>query len=367
MDIPMMPFTSQQPYSTAPEPLYADAEKVSIQHSGPSSRRALNGTAYRIFKLLQWLIQTPLSVEALNQKFCTDPRIGKAVSNDSIWLYINTLKTLGCHIRRPGPKNNFQYELLSHPFGLPLSEHYLETLALAKSYAQQQFNHQEMLILDRLLKKVIQYSDTSTPQEVIDSLFAQSRSSDSETCNAHVQNIEKWLPSEPLLNIHYLSPVKGKEQFLFLPEMLYYEQGVIYLRGDRADIKTPSSLRVDRIATLEALQDDAIRDQLQERRQHKTEVRLRLFLDTPDHWKGFSLKPQHGVYDESHHWRPHPERPYLESVLQVRDLFYLKQKLLSEGFPFQIITPVSFQEDMQATLVSMLQYYQAETSSHGHG
>src|SRR5688500_17607755 len=70
-----------------------------LDTSDTTGRKALNGTAYRIFKLLQWLIESPLNVETLNLRFQQEPLIGKAVSSDSIWLYINTLKTLGCQIR----------------------------------------------------------------------------------------------------------------------------------------------------------------------------------------------------------------------------------------------------------------------------
>jgi hypothetical protein len=113
------------------------------------SRKPMNSTAYRIFKLLQWLVHSPLSVDALNRLFVEDPFIGKPLSNDSIWLYINTLKMLGCKIRRPSPRNNFQYELLSHPFGLMLSDRQLQTLAQVKAFAQQCLLHQEMWTLSK--------------------------------------------------------------------------------------------------------------------------------------------------------------------------------------------------------------------------
>lgn len=347
--------------------LFSDKIRDSLDFLEPTGKKAFNGTAYRIFKLLQWLIQSPLSVETLNAKFCADPLIGKPVSNDTIWLYINTLKTLGCKIRRPSLKNNFQYELHAHPFGLMLSDSQRDTLVMAKAFAQTTFNHQEMLVLDRFLKKVIRYSDPSVPQETIEHLFQQSRSLDFEQAQAHVETLEQALADDALVSLSYLSPLKGEEQFLFLPEMLYYEQGVIYVRGERADLTTPSSLRVDRIlalATLTSNQSETLRQQLRERRQEKTTVILQLFIESPNQWNGFGLREWHGIYDEQAKWHEASDGSYLEVRLEVRDFFYLKQKLLANGHPCRVVTPDAFRDELQHTLSAMLQFYQREATVH---
>ncbi len=75
-----------------------------------------NQTAYRILLLLQWLTEKPLTMNEINERFQSVDEIGRAVSQDSLWLYINTLKALGCQISRPRPSNGFTYTLSFHPF-----------------------------------------------------------------------------------------------------------------------------------------------------------------------------------------------------------------------------------------------------------
>jgi WYL domain len=340
-----------------------------------SSRQVVNNTAYRIFKLLQWLIQSPLNLKTLNERFCADPRIGKALSNDSIWLYINTLKALGCSIRRPSPKNGFCYELISHPFGLSLSESRREMLARAKAHAQKSFTHQEMLVLDRFFKKVIRHSTVAIPQAGIDELFRQTRSADIETCQEHIRRLEAGLPHETLFQLQYHSPVQGDEHFFFIPEMLYYEQGVMYVRGDRENNAGSSSLRVDRILALETIDNEALRTKIREGRSPRVEVQIRIFTPDPMAWTGLDLRPRHGVYDEmlmpcdvesvreSNDATGVSALSYIDTVLQVRDFFYLKQRLLACGYPFQVLSPAAFRDDVQATLHAMLRFYPAADSS----
>lgn len=348
-----------------------------------SSRQVVNNTAYRIFKLLQWLIQSPLNLKTLNERFCADPRIGKALSNDSIWLYINTLKALGCSIRRPSPKNGFCYELISHPFGLSLSESRREMLARAKAHAQKSFTHQEMLVLDRFFKKVIRHSTVAIPQAGIDELFRQTRSADIETCQEHVRRLEAGLADETLFQLQYHSPVQGDEHFFFIPEMLYYEQGVMYVRGDRENNVGSSSLRVDRILALETIDNEVLRSKIRQERSPRVDVQIRIFTPDPIAWTGLDLRPRHGVYAEA----LLPNRVtadyasndsakevcesaspvlFVDSVFQVRDFFYLKQRLLACGYPFQVLSPASFRDDVQTTLQAMLRFYPlAEEASPG--
>jgi predicted DNA-binding transcriptional regulator YafY len=334
---------------------------------GGSGRRAVNATAYRIFKLLQWLIESPLSVEELNRRFLDDPKIGKKLSNDSVWLYINTLKALGCQIRRPGPKNGFRYELQYHPFGLPLTDVQLEMLSLAKAHAQQTFNHQEMLVLDRLLKKIVHYAACENPRDTIDRLFSKSRSFDYETCKQHIEALERWVAADQLLWLTYQSPLKGQETFHFLPEFLYYEQGVVYVRGERPDFSGPSSLRVDRIVEIESISDAKLSAALCDRRTWKTEVLIRLDAFSSDAFQGFGLNEAHGVYEETLLWQEEAGRTGCQVRLMVRDFFYLRQRLLSCGFAFQVLAPVEFREDLISTLNVMKRLYESGEVNHGPG
>lgn len=324
-----------------------------------NGRRAMNSTAYRIYKLLQWLIETPLSVSDLNKRFCNDPLIGKSVSTDSIWLYINTLKTLGCRIRRPSPKNQFCYELISHPFGLYLIEQHFEILSQAKAYAQQHFNHQEVLTLDRLLKKIVSQGNSQSAPEAIERLFNKSRSYDYADSEAHLRQLHEALHQGYLLQLTYASPLRGKEILIFLPERIFYEQGVVYVRGERTGQSDPSNLRLERILSIETLSNDHQQQTLLQKRTDKKWIHLQLTI-SENLFEGFGLSDNQGVYKEQIDWQENP--PFCTVRVQVRETFYLKQKLLASEHPFQVVEPLAFREDLQKTLEAMSRLYEPKES-----
>lgn len=337
-----------------------------------ASKRPINSTAYRIFKMLAWLMQAPLSVDELNQRFLTDPAIARQVSSDSIWMYVNTLKALGCRIRRPCPSNAFRYELTAHPFGLQLSGADQIMLGRVKSVAQQVFSPEDVQAVDRMIKRWVRNSACESVEAVLDEIFAQSRSLDLEAHWHWHQAMEDWIHAQTLLNLTYRSPVKGVESFVFLPEAFLYEQGVLYLRGDRLGYAHPSSLRFDRLVHLEPVSPDASeyvawRELLTQRRSMRETIRLQVFAPGDEAFDGLGLTQAHGV--DAIQWRPWPDAGSgsdsgYDVILQVRDVFYVKQRLLASGFRFRVLGPESFREDMRATLVAMQQRYQEAEAAH---
>ena len=114
----------------------------------------LNSTAFRIFKLLEWLQEKPLSAEEMNQRFLNDPVIGKVVSSDTLWLYLNTLKALGCSIGRPSPTNVFTYKMHSNPFGVYITQTDVDAVLDARKHVEGVLSCDENLKLDTFLALV---------------------------------------------------------------------------------------------------------------------------------------------------------------------------------------------------------------------
>ncbi len=327
-------------------------------------RKAVNATAYRIFKLLEWLMAGPLSVEELNARFAADEHIGRTLSNDSIWLYINTLKALGCQITRPCPRNSFRYELLFHPFGVLLDAADMAMLARVKAFGHSHLNRRENLVLDGFLKKVVIRSvgqdAGQTLADRLQALFEESRSLDYGAYLETIDRLEGWIREGALLELAYRSVSKGLSRFRFLPEALVYEQGLLYVRGDRPEYPDPSLLRLDRIQEVKRVHQPELRAQLSERRQSPPLVKIRL-LGASD---ADSLRLEETGFRLE---QAEPRAAGVDLHLKGRDLFSLKQRLLSCGLPFQVLAPQAFRQEMQTELETMLAYYQNPEVSDGLG
>ncbi|MEM0952346.1 MAG: hypothetical protein AAGI66_09445 [Cyanobacteria bacterium P01_H01_bin.74] len=352
--------------------------------------KSINSTAYRIYRILEWLIDKPLTLTEINMRFKNDPQIGKFLSSDSVLFYFNTLKAIGCKIQRPSPRNNFHYRLLYHPYGFALSNQSINLLAAVKQTLQNAFCHQEILELDIFFKKILTTENPSYHQPVIDyvphsktttganqnksaghekqlqikALFEKSRSVDYANFESHIKILENIcnINKQLLIDVEYNSPVKGKENFLFLPELLFYEEGALYVRGERPEFSFPSSLRVDRINTLSPTEDKKWLTVLSARQKELLVIEIQLFVPKKELFEGTGLKPQHGVYQETLHWVDHaePEQCHYRVTLTVRDFFYIKQFLLASPFLFKILQPDYFLVDLKTALETLSAYYEKD-------
>lgn len=317
---------------------------------------SLNATAYRIFKLLQWLTEGPLSVEELNQRFLGDLAIGRAMSEDSIWLYLNTLKKLGCEITRPLAANGHRYCLRYHPFGNGYSQQDIQTLIDAKRFAEGELAYPDILHLDRFFKKVLLCSSSPDIMQTIESVFYFSRSRDYEQQLDTLEALHAALQRDDLLFLHYQSPVNGLERFYFLPDDLFYKRGVMYLSGARLGMNRLLMLRVDRIERFECTEQPALYAQMTRLRRQKTLVRLLFYGKNP-------LEPCEQAALGGHvRLRDDVSPPGWEVTLETRELFTLRQVLLQLGRPFCILEPDAFRASLHQTLCAILRRYPEDAS-----
>ena len=83
-------------------------------------------TGMRSLVLISLLIAAPRTIEEIREAFLELNIIDETQSIDTLRIDINTIKTMGCEISRPTPKNGHKYTLLDHPFSC-----YPKPLALA--------------------------------------------------------------------------------------------------------------------------------------------------------------------------------------------------------------------------------------------
>ncbi|MEB3207098.1 MAG: WYL domain-containing protein [Vampirovibrionales bacterium] len=227
----------------------------------------INATASHIFRLLGWLTEAPLTVEQINEKF--EQTIGRKLSSDSIWLYLNTLRALGCQISRPTPTNGFQHELLYNAFSVHLTDSDLRSLIETKSNLElHNATYQEHLAFDRFVKILLAnssflpeptlpsagqlgsahmfasstslhlpddefslYQAAQSGRLLQDEYFTKTRSVDYDPHLSMVQTLEQAILTQTGIIVSYRSkrgyPISKFE--INPPERLAYRHGILYL------------------------------------------------------------------------------------------------------------------------------------------
>ncbi len=317
----------------------------------PSKSLSLNSTALRVFKVLEWLIEKPHSVDDLNKRFVSEPEIGRSTSEDSIWLYINALKMLGCEIGRPREANNYKYILHHHPFSSNLTSEDLDLFINIKPIAQKNLTYKQILTFDSFFKRLFQSSYSESRKQLVKSMFTLTRSLDYEAQKALLTKLNISIETTELLFIGYQSASKGLEHFYFLPEFLHYESGIIYIHGSRLKRESLVKLRVDRIKEVEHCDEPAILQELKNLQSENITVKIKFTTASPRQVRNLHL----GIIES------YNQNSVIVKV-KTRDTFMLKQQLLECGYYFKILSPESFKADVLEELKGCLTHYKKADS-----
>jgi predicted DNA-binding transcriptional regulator YafY len=111
-------------------------------------------TGYRTLILLDALLESPKSLNELNECFLQNQYIKEKFSSDTLRLYINSLRKIGCEITKASKSTKNKYILQSHPFTLDITRSQL--LALSKIYKNiyTKLPLSEIITCENLFKKV---------------------------------------------------------------------------------------------------------------------------------------------------------------------------------------------------------------------
>ncbi len=310
---------------------------------------SFNQTAYRILKLFQWLSEKPMTFQEINERFETDSRIGRRVSQDTLWFYINTLKAVGCQISRPTPKNQYCYHLSYHPFTYFLTYQDLEVLKDAVNAIDEELSYHDFLVLTQWLRSVFQKSANRDRNQLETQFFDEVRFANLCHLDQEIKDIEAHCQANQILKVQYDVPLEGTKTYTVLPLRLFYEQGYLYILCQREDCEQTSMLRLDRVQKFTPIDSPELSSLLKKKVARKPALVLKIF--------DCSLQEFEPIGEPCEVYPDPSSRQDLIVKLWCDNEFLIKQKLLASGYSFQVIQPLSFKSDIEQTLQEMRQIY----------
>lgn len=207
-------------------------------------------TAYRIICILKFLYKNSASDADINshlEKIIPD---GRKLSQDTIGIYINTLKAIGCNISRPKKSNEFKYELLNHPFKPNLKQEEINALFNVRKFLSSLDDWRLIIETEKLVDKIINSLDVHKQEEfsfLHKKLFRGYSLKDKYNL---VESIEEFCNQKKYITFLYESANSNKQYVSIIAKKLAFENDALYLWGFdilKNDIKY---YRVDRIQEL---------------------------------------------------------------------------------------------------------------------
>lgn len=311
---------------------------------------SFNQTAYRILLLLQWLSQKPMTFQEINSRFKSEPNVGRSISQDTFWLYMNTLKNIGCDISRPTPSNGYCYELNGHPFRYFLSSQDIDFLKEILCNLNSSLDCWTVFYFLRWMKRMILNAPNKNREELLTQLFSDLRIADvTEAFENLMRDLESHCQEHQLIRIDYNSSTNGLRQIDFLPQKLFHHQCTFYVLGHSAERDNSCMLRLDKIENAVPVSNPDLHGRLLEKQRWEEVFLIRIL--------NCSLKQYEPLGNEDEVLVDPTSNEHLLVTLKTGNEFLLSQKLLTSGYRFQVLYPDRFRKNLQNTLSEMRLLY----------
>lgn len=290
-------------------------------------------TGYKALLLFSLLAESPKSYEEICNYFFNHPYLREKISIDTLRVYINSLKRIGCEIKRfRGEDKISRYVITAHPFELKMSEDEMQSVIKTYKSLVKNINVNELLSLEKFFEKIGKYIKSEK--------FINEIKNISPLKDINREILEELLDCCEKKNqivIEYNSPNSGVKDIEILTDKIDISNGKVYLYGTGFEYMEYGIFLVSRIKGIK-------------------EIKLNKTI--PENLKTICItyelncNPKNLILDNNEKLiKSDTNKATIE--LTTSNEFLAKQKFLEYGPTCKIVSPENFKNDFIALLNNM--------------
>jgi predicted DNA-binding transcriptional regulator YafY len=293
-------------------------------------------TGYRTLVILDLLMESPKSVEDINDYFMNNQYIKEKFSNDTIRIYINSLRAVGCKITRANKSNENKYELLSHPFDFEISKNQLDSLLKLYKNIYEKVDVKELVRCKNLFEKIYPLIKDQKTRSAIQNMSALKNID----CNILNELIHHCNSKNQIIFL-YKSPKSGEQYINLIADKLSFKSEKLYIWGHCLKYNEYSYFRLDRI-----IQISTLKLKREEKEVPKIKVVYELYNETKNNYTEQENETILATTDDS-----------IVVEEASKNKFELLQKILYMGPDCKIIYPDCLKRELLELLNRMEESY----------
>ncbi len=200
-------------------------------------------TGYKALILFSLLSDGPKSYKEICDYFLYHTYLRETISIDTLRVYINSLKRIGCEVKRVrGEDKESRYVILSHPFELKLTPEQIQSISKVYKSIVKKMDIQELLAMDNLFEKIGNYIKN---ENFINDMkkISMLNGIDKKLLKDLIDCCDK----KEQIVINYNSPNTGKKDIEIIADKIDISNNKIYLYGTGFEYNQYGCFLVNRI------------------------------------------------------------------------------------------------------------------------
>lgn len=293
-------------------------------------------TGYRTLVIFQALLESPKSNDEINQYLLNNQYIKEIFSSDTLRIYINSLRAIGCKITKANKTTNNKYILTSHPFMYDIPKSQLKALARIYKNIYDKIDINDILIIEDFVKKLLSYIDNEETKNILIS-------------GSILKNIKREILAELLQHCKkrnhivflYNSPRSGEKKIELIASKLSFNSGKLYLWGDNLTHEQESYFSLDRILKIISVKIGSKNEDI---------PKYKFIYELHNYKDSHTLDQDERIIKK--------ENDKLTIEITSGNYFDVMQKILSLGANCKVIAPENFKNDFINKLKNMEKIYE---------
>lgn len=295
-------------------------------------------TGFKSLLIFQILTEGPKSFEEIGKIVENNPHLKEKMSTDTMRVYMNSLKRIGCEIKRvKGDDKISRYYISSHPFELNMTDEQKQSIIKVYKTLVKTMDIKDLLYIDNLLEKIGKYIKNEDFVSEIKKISALN-----DLDKDLLKELIEYSDKKCQITISYNSPKSGKKDIDVIADKVEAQNGKVYLFGYGFEYNEYGMFNVNKIKEIKEVKS------VQQVPKDFKLIKVRYELANTG--KEINLEENEKLI----------KRTATKIVIEVtsKNEFLLKQKFLEMGPQCKILEPESFRNDFVNTLKDMkVRYY----------
>lgn len=199
-------------------------------------------TGFKSILIFSLLLEGPKSYQEIQTFLENHEYLNESVSVDSIRIYINSLKEIGCDVLKKRYDGVTKYSIVDHPFELKFTDKQIKSIIKVFKVISSSIEVQDLIALQHFFKKISAY----VPNDALKSKLV-SISPLNNIDEKLINDLISYVQNNSEITIYYNSANSGYKNINIIADRLYIENSKLYISGYNSEHGNYSSFLVSKI------------------------------------------------------------------------------------------------------------------------
>ena len=199
-------------------------------------------TGFKSILIFSLLLEGPKSYAELQQYLLNHDYLHESVSIDTLRIYINSLREIGCKISKTTKAGITRYSIDSHPFELKITKSQAKSILKVFKAISKSIELSDLISFEKFFKKIAPC--------VMDEELKNKLKNISPLNNINpdiLRDLRSFAKSKTEITVLYNSPTSGRKNITILVDKLSINNGKLYVSGVNSEYENYSKFLVSKI------------------------------------------------------------------------------------------------------------------------